>query len=251
MTTAAYACSAPDLAGAASLVRFGCQPRLRPMQHPEYRTLLHRYRRDGMFAALADGLADGLEMDVIDAHDVEGYVLHPREGSWLSYRLKDGSPRMTPADRLVLGLAHVAIAARAYPTAADLEEETVKRVSVEEVDHFLRHMTQRLKEAAVDAEGLAVPHTELDAAWRLYSRLPAGKPTRSKRQLSEASTQRVIKEALDWLVEQGMAVSAAVDLGPGHYRLYHRFRLQVRECASASAFGLLCDIRRSQLVEEN
>jgi hypothetical protein len=60
----------------------------------------------------------------------------------------------------------------------------------------------------------------------------------------------VIKEALDWLVEQGMA-SRADELGVGHYRLAHRFRVQVREAAASTAFTVLCDLRRAHLVEED
>lgn len=50
MTTSTYAFSPADLADAAVLVRFGCHPRLRPLQ---YRDLLQRYRTDGV---LIDGL---------------------------------------------------------------------------------------------------------------------------------------------------------------------------------------------------
>ncbi|MFB7211104.1 hypothetical protein [Streptomyces sp. NPDC056255] len=242
-----YAYSAADLTDAASLVSFGCQPRLRPLAVPRYRDLLQRYRRDGPFRDAVDAMAEGLDMDLIEAHEAEGLVLHPRSGSWLSYRLQD-HPKLQVKDRLVLGLAHVAIAARAYPCPADLEEETVKRVSLTEIDDFLRGLTEHLRRAAVDEDGLAVPHAELDAAWRIYSKLMPGRPTATG-QLAKSSTQRVIKEALDWLVSQGMA-QPAPELGSGHYRLAHRFRLQVREAASMAAFTALCDIRRSQLVEE-
>ncbi|UQA90515.1 hypothetical protein [Streptomyces halobius] len=248
MTTTAYVYSPADLADASALVRFGCQPRLRPLGIPQYRDLLQRYRLNGPFRDAVDAAADGLDMDLIEAHQVEGLILHPREGSWLSYRLKD-HPKLGVKDRLVLGLVHIAIAARAYPTPADLEEESVKRTSLTEVDDFLRRLTDRLREAAVDADGLAVPHAELQAAWRVYAKLPPSQLTPT-RQLSQSSTQRVIKEALDWLVDQGMAYGAD-ELGPGHYRLAHRFRVQVREAAATAAFTVLCDLRRAHLAEED
>ncbi|MEV6358148.1 hypothetical protein [Streptomyces hydrogenans] len=245
--SAGYAYSAADLADAARLVSFGCQPRLRPLGVPQYRDLLQRYRRDGAFRDAVDAMAEGLETDLVGAHEQEGLVLHPRQGSWLSYQLKD-HPKLGVQERLVLGLVHVAIAARAYPYPADLEEESVKRVSLVEIDDFLRGLTERLRRAAVDDEGLAVAHAELDAAWRIYSKLSPGRPTASGR-LARSSTQGVIREALEWLVSQGMAMRAP-DLGPGHYRLTHRFRLQVRENASAAAFSVLCDIRRAHFAEE-
>ncbi|MDX2757430.1 hypothetical protein [Streptomyces europaeiscabiei] len=101
MTTSTYAYSPDDLADAAVLVRFGCQPRLRPLQIPQYRDLLQRYRMDQAFRDAVDAAADGLDLDVMEAHTVEGLILHPREGSWLSYRLKD-HPRLGVNDRLVL-----------------------------------------------------------------------------------------------------------------------------------------------------
>ncbi|MGW0550111.1 hypothetical protein [Streptomyces altiplanensis] len=251
MTTSAFTCSRGDLVRAGILTRYGCQPRLRPLQYPEYRDLLRRYRQDAAFAGMVDSVAEGLQMDVIEAHDLEGLVLHPQEGSWLYYRIKDGNPRMGTEERLVLGLAHVAIAARAYPSPAHLEEDGVTRISVEEVDVFLRRLTERLRQATVGEDGLAIPHAELNTAWRLYAKLPSSKPGKSRRSLTHSSTQWVIRDALEWLVEQGMAYPATRDLGAGHYRLAHRFRLQVRECASLPAFALLCDIRRAQLIEED
>ncbi|PKV82583.1 hypothetical protein [Streptomyces sp. TLI_146] len=248
MTTSTYAYSCADLVDASALVRFGCQPRLRPLQFPQYRDLLKRYRMDGAFRDAVDAAAEGLELDVVEAHAAEGLILHPKEGSWLSYRLKD-HPKLGVNDRLVLGLAHVAIAARAYPTAADLEDESIKRISLADVDDFLRRLTDKLREATVDADGLSVPHPELQAAWRLYAKLPPSRLTPT-RQLAQSSTQRVIKEALAWLMDQGMAYPAD-ELGPGHYRLAHRFRVQVREAAASAAYTALCDLRRAHLAEED
>ncbi|GAA2417472.1 hypothetical protein ACFPFX_04355 [Streptomyces mauvecolor] len=248
MTTSTCIYSLTDLVDASVLVRFGCQPRLRPLQFPQYRALLNRYRMDGPFRDAVDAAAEGLDLDVKEAHPVEGLILLPREGSWLSYRLKD-NPKLGVNDRLVLGLAHVAVAARAYPTAADLEDESVKRISLADVDDFLRRLTDKLREAAVDGDGLAVSHPGLQAAWQLYSKLPPSRLTPT-RQLSQSSTQRVIKEALDWLVDQGMAYRAD-ELGPGHYRLAHRFRVHVREAAASAAYTALCDLRRAHLAEED
>ncbi|MFE2850126.1 hypothetical protein ACFXJO_03215 [Streptomyces lavendulae] len=248
MTTSTYTYSPADLTDAGALLRFGCQPHLRPLGNPQYRELLHRYRMDAPFRTAVDSGADGLEMDVKEAHQVEGLILLPREGSWLSYRLKD-HPRMGVTDRLVLGLAHMAIATRVYPTAADLEDDSVKRTSISEVDDLLRRLTDRLREAAVDSDGLAIPHSGLQAAWKVYAKLPRSRPTPSG-QLSNSSTQRVIKEALVWLVDKGMAYPAT-ELGPGHYRLAHRFRVHVREAAGSAAYTALCDLRRAHLVEED
>ncbi|MFJ6619634.1 hypothetical protein ACIQOW_18890 [Kitasatospora sp. NPDC091335] len=241
--------AAPDLTDASALVGFGLQPRLRPLQYPRYRDLVQRCRLDRTFRTAVEAFADGLEMDLIEVHPVEGLVLHPRHGSLFTFRLMD-HPTLKSDQRLVLGLAHVGIAARVYPFPADLEEDTVKRVSIDEVDGFLRHLVKRLQDATRDSDGLALPHAGLDAAWRCYAKLTPGRPTPTGR-LSQASSQRWIRDALDWLVDQGMAYNAEKDLGAGHFRLAHRFRLQVREAAAGAAFALLSDIRRAQLVEKD
>ncbi|MDX3868051.1 hypothetical protein PV757_47940, partial [Streptomyces europaeiscabiei] len=75
-------------------------------------------------------------------------------------------PQRYQPDQALLGLAHVAIAARAYPTAGDLEEESIKRISLTDVDDFLRRLTAKLREAAVDADGLPVPHGACRKPWR-------------------------------------------------------------------------------------
>ncbi|WP_328687991.1 hypothetical protein OHA74_53800 [Streptomyces phaeochromogenes] len=245
MTTTVSAST--GLSDAAELVRFGCRPRLRPLTDARYRDLLQRYRLESGLREHVDAMAQGLGLDVIAAHPQEGLVLHAQEGGLFSYRLKDDIRR--PAEqRLVVGLVHVAVAARAYPTTADLEEERVKRVSVGEVDSFMRHLIGRLREASQGEDGLAVPHAELDAAWRLYAKRPSGRPTASGRRVTDLSTQGVIRDVLEWLVHQGMATPAA-ELGAGQYRLLHRFRLQVRESAALPAYEVLCDIRRTQLAD--
>ncbi|MFJ8077045.1 hypothetical protein ACIQ7Q_24670 [Streptomyces sp. NPDC096176] len=233
-----------DLQDAAELVRYGCRPRLRPLADARYRDLLQRFRMDSLFRDRVEAIAQGLGAEVIAAHPQEGLVLHPQDGGLFTYRLKHDL-RRTAEQRLVLGLVHVAIAARVYPTEHDLDDESVKRVSVGEVDDFLRHLVEQLREASKGEDGLPMPDAAVDAVWRLYARRPGGKPTPGGRGVTQSSTQSVIREALEWLVHQGMAM-AAPELGAGHYRLMHRFRLQVREAAALPAFEALRDIRRAQ-----
>ncbi|MFF1951066.1 hypothetical protein ACFVXI_20360, partial [Kitasatospora herbaricolor] len=175
------------------------------MKERRYGELLARYRMDGPFRELADAFADGMSMDVIEAHPQEGLILHPREDSPFRHRLLDMPRRVTGDSRLLLGLVHVAIAARAYPTPADLEQENIVRVSVGEVDEFLRHAAQRHKAAGQDETGLERPGGDPTAVWRVYERRPSGRPG-TDGQVTRGSTQRLIKEVLEWLVHQGLAV---------------------------------------------
>ncbi|MEU3529824.1 hypothetical protein AB0E62_39330 [Streptomyces sp. NPDC038707] len=233
-----------DLQDAAELVRYGCRPKLRPLADARYRDLLQRYRMDKTFRDKVEAISQGLGAQVIAAHPQEGLVLHAQDGGLFTYRLKDDLKR-SAQQRLVLGLVHVAIAARVYPTEHDLEDETVKRISVGEVDAFLRHLVEQLREASKGEDGLPMPEPAVDAVWRMYDRRPPAKPTAGGHGVTQTSTQSVIREALEWLVHQGMAMPAA-EFGAGHYRLLHRFRLQVGEAAATPAFETLRDIRRAQ-----
>ncbi|MEV7659332.1 hypothetical protein AB0O39_34850 [Streptomyces anulatus] len=238
-----------DLQDAAELVRYGCRPRLRPLADARYRDLLQRYRMDKAFRDRVEAISQGLGVEVIAAHPQEGLVLHAQDGGLFTYRIKHDLKR-SAEQRLVLGLVHVAIAARVYPTEHDLEDETVKRVSVGEVDVFLRHLVEQLREASKGEDGLPVPEPAVDAVWRMYDRRPPAKPTAGGRGVTQSSTQAVIREALEWLVHQGMAMPAP-EFGAGHYRLLHRFRLQVGEAAAMPAFETLRDIRRAQDAHAN
>ncbi|MFF0484866.1 hypothetical protein [Streptomyces sp. NPDC004435] len=233
-----------DLQDAAELVRYGCRPRLRPLSDARYHDLLQRYRMDKGFRDRVEAIGQGLGVQVIAAHTQEGLVLHALDGGLFTYRIKHDLKRSAER-RLILGLVHIAIAARVYPTEHDLEDETVKRISVGEVDAFLRHLVEQLREASKDADGLPVPEAAVDAVWRMYAMRPPAKPTAARRGVTQTSTQSVIAEALEWLVHQGMALPAP-EFGPGHYRLLHRFRLQVSEAAAMPAFVTLRDIRRAQ-----
>lgn len=55
-----------DAADAARLVAFGLQPKLQPARDQEYAELLRRYREDSPFARLADAVAAGLGLVVLE-----------------------------------------------------------------------------------------------------------------------------------------------------------------------------------------
>lgn len=55
-----------DAADAARLVSFGLQPKLQPARDQEYADLLRRYREDPPFARLADAVATGLGLIVLE-----------------------------------------------------------------------------------------------------------------------------------------------------------------------------------------
>lgn len=55
-----------DAADAARLVSFGLQPKLLPARDAEYTELLRRYREDPAFARVADAIATGFGLVVLE-----------------------------------------------------------------------------------------------------------------------------------------------------------------------------------------
>lgn len=249
MTTSPYVTdigthSVADLAGdAAALVAYGCQPRLRPYNDVRYAELLDRYRTDEAFRDITDAIADGFGLVLVAAHDTEGLMPVPTADSIFAMRL--GDLNLSVEDRMLHGLVHIAIAARVYPTPADLDSEDVRRTSVADVDRFIRQVCQALRTDSTDSTGLDLGR-DLDAAWRRYDAMPPVKlsdSSRRKPQLTKTCSQYWVKVVFEWLVLQGYATAAA-ELGEGAYRLRHRFRLQVAEAAGAPTLEALSALAR-------
>jgi hypothetical protein len=240
---------ADEARDAAKLVRYACQPRLRPLADKTYHKLLERYRSSSGFRELVDAIADGLTLLIVAAHPEEGIVALPHPDGIFTYRLSDYQKGIKPSERMLVGLIHVAIAARAYPTPVDLEEEAIKRVSVAEVDTFIRHLIKEMSREAEDESGLAAISAEFKQAWRSYDKLTSHRIKAGKGNgLSPTCTHYWITNVLDWLVVQGLA-QRATEFGPGHYRLLHRFRLQVAEAAGQVVYEKLADVRRRQTAD--
>lgn len=236
--------SVADLAGAAAeLVSKGCQPRLRPFNDVRYAELLDRYRTQDSFRDIVDAVAQGFGLVLVAAHDREGLMLAPGPGSIFSLRLTD--LRLSVEERMLQGLIHVAIAARVYPTPADLDSEDVRRTSVSDIDRFIRQVCESLRKESTDTAGLDLGQ-DLDSAWRAYEAMPPVRYSESKARkahLVKSSSQYWVKVVLEWLVAQGYA-GAATELGDGSYRLFHRFRLQVREAAGTPTMESLAAFAR-------
>ncbi|MFI7097181.1 hypothetical protein [Streptomyces lydicus] len=235
---------------AARLVRYACQPRRKPLGDADYHDLVERYRSSPAFREIVDAIAEGMSLHVITAHSEEGLRVSAATGGLFAFKLADLPAKMRdPKDRLVYGLIHVAIAAHAYPTAADLEEETIKRVSVKEIDAFVRHLIHQLREDGEDDAGLLPAVAAARAAWNTYDALSPHRLTKTG-QLAASSSLGKIKSVLDWLVLQGYAQQAKA-LGPFEYRLLNSFRLQVAGAAVLPAFQKITDVRRQQTADTN
>ncbi|WP_037609064.1 hypothetical protein [Streptacidiphilus rugosus] len=232
-----------DVADAARLVSFGVQPKLLPARDTEYAELIRRYRDDPAFARLADAVAAGLGLIVLEVSARAGMAVAAAEDSVFAVRMGDYSRRAASesTDRFLHGLAHLAVAALAFPRPEDLADDGyLGRITVNGVDAFVRQACRRLEEQA-DVDGAnSDPVSDapgLEAAWRVYARRSATGATKDARRLA-GSTIGIVGKAVSFLVDSGFLQKTSDDSG-GTYRTTARYQLQVRDMAGSAAMAEL------------
>ncbi|MFJ8627743.1 hypothetical protein ACIRD3_33585 [Kitasatospora sp. NPDC093550] len=235
-----------DVADAARLVSFGLQAKLLPARDVEYAELVRRHREDPPFARLADAIATGMGLVVLEVSPRAGMAVAAAEDSLFAVRMGDYSRRAASesTDRFLHGLAHLAVAAMAFPRPEDLADDTyLGRITVNGVDAFVRQACRRLEEQA-DAEGANTdPQSDapgLEAAWRVWARRTATGATKDARRLS-GSTIGIVAKAVMFLVDSGFLQKVSDDSG-GTYRTTARYQLQVRDLAGSAAMAELLDL---------
>ncbi|MFF3819017.1 hypothetical protein ACFYYD_20820 [Streptomyces bluensis] len=245
-TTASAAITPADAADAARLVAFGLQPKLQPARDQQYGELLRRYREDPPFARLADAVAAGLGLVVLEVSPRAGMAVTAAEDSVFAVRMGDYARRTSAdaGDRFLHGLAHLAVATLAFPRPEDLADDGyIGRVSVNGVDAFVRQACRRLEERA-EAQGENTdPATDapgLEAAWRIWVRRSATGATKDARRLA-GSTTGIIAKAVAFLTDSGFLQRTGDDNG-GTYRTTARYQLQVRDMAGSAAMAELLEL---------
>ncbi|MGP4111797.1 hypothetical protein ACTWP5_12885 [Streptomyces sp. 4N509B] len=244
--SAAPALTPADAADASRLVSCGLHPRLLPARDAAYAALLRRYQEDPPFARLADAVATGLGLVVLEVSTRAGMVLAAAEDSVFAVRMSDYARRAAadPTDRFLHGLAHLAVAALAFPRPADLADDGyVGRITVNGVETFVRHACRRLAERAAERGENADPATDtpgLEAAWRVYARRSTTGATKDARRLS-GSTTGIVGRAVAFLTDSGFLQRTGDEAG-GAYRTTPRYQLQVREMATGAAMTELLDL---------
>lgn len=232
-----------DAADAARLVAFGLQPRLLPARDAEYAELLRRYQEAPAFARLADAVATGLGLVVLEVSTRAGMAVTAEEDSVFAVRMGDYARRAAPdsADRFLHGLAHLAVAALAFPRPEDLADDGyIGRITVNGVDAFVRQACRRLGERAEEQGENSDPATEapgLEAAWRIYTRRSSTGATKDARRLA-SSTTGIVAKAVVFLTDSGFLQRTGDDAG-GSYRTTARYQLQVRDMAGSAAMAEL------------
>lgn len=227
---------------AGRLVQWGLRPLARPAQEAEYRDLVERYFDDGAFRMVVRELADGLGLHVLDVSG-HGVVLAPQDDSVFGLKPGDFRPSSSKVDdRLLDGLAQIAIAATVFPRARDLDEDPdIVRapVTVDEVEAQLRQLCERLSD---EAHGAPDPNAEderrgLIEAWRVYMQRLDTMETRDSRKAMRA-TRRIIEYSLDRLREFG----CFTQVGKGAETAWQptrRYQVMVQQLAGTTVFQLV------------
>ncbi|MET9409360.1 hypothetical protein ABZX90_26890 [Streptomyces sp. NPDC002935] len=235
-----------DAADAARLVSFGLQPKLQPARDQEYADLLRRYREDPPFARLADAVAAGLGLIVLEVSPRAGMAVTAAEDSVFAVRMGDYARRASAdsGDRFLHGLAHLAVAAMAFPRPEDLADDGyIGRVSVNGVDAFVRQACRRLEERAEETGENTDPATDapgLEAAWRIWARRSSTGATKDARRLA-GSTTGIIAKAVAFLTDSGFLQRTGDESG-GTFRTTARYQLQVRDLAGSAALTELLEL---------
>jgi hypothetical protein len=152
-----------DVVNGARLLSFGMRPKLIPSRDLIYAELVKRFAEDGRFRELTEAIAEGLGLTVLAVLSRTGVVLGPGEGSAFEQKFDDYARRAVlgerrDLERVLHGIAHLAIAALAFPRPDDLAVDTyVGRVSVEQADSVVREACTMLAAKAAAAEEAGDP----------------------------------------------------------------------------------------------
>lgn len=245
MTTAADVYGQDDSEAATRLIGYAFRPRVLPHRDAEYAALVRRFDEEPAFEDLVRRSATGLGLRVLGVTMRAGSVIVPVPGSVFETRL-EGYARQArqshqrEAERVLHGIAHLAIAALCFPRPQDLADDSyVGAVTAAVVDKHVRHTCQELAErwaAAQENNDAPVEAPELERAWRVYARRSEAGETTSG-QVAPATTEAIVGKALRYLVDQGLLnESENLDLMAKVYRTTGRYQLQVRELAAVDAY---------------
>ena len=234
-----------DVFRAATLLQWGLQPRVRPIQNAEYRELIREYLNRSEFRDVVAEMSDGLGLYVLNVSE-HGIVLSPREGSVFWMKASEFRPNNSSADsRLLDGLVQITIAATVFPRARDLEDDVNRPrppVTIEEVDDSLRAICARLKEefATVDPNMDDI-RTGLYDAWRVYDNMQTVRETKDGRE-ARNSTSRIIRYNLERLKEFGCFTETRY-AGKQAWQPTRRYNVLVQELAASRLFDEVMKIK--------
>lgn len=239
------------------LVHYALRPKNRPGADGDYARLVGRYLDETAFRTTLDALLDGMHLRVLHAGDL-GLVLTARRESAFAYRLSTESASWTKdRARVLRGLAHLGIAAYAYPHPDDLHDPSVRYVDILPCEDFIRRSCGQLRERA---EAIANGAGEVsdgivdlalaagvDAAWAEWDAMPAADVALSGRgsgRISSKSAAYWVLRAMRDLVDHGLARQVGKDTD-GRFQLLERYRHQVGSAAASEGYQALAALNRA------
>jgi hypothetical protein len=239
------------------LQSYALRPKTRPGADGDYARLISRYLDDATFRTAFDALLDGLDSRVLHAGDL-GLVLTTRRESVFAYRISGEAATWTKDKAKVLrGVAHLGIAAYAYPHPDDLHDPVVRYVDVVPLEAFIRRSLAQLRARAdAVAEGAPDAHDAIvdlalaagvNAAWSEWDRMHPAEVTQKGRgtgRISSRSATYWCLRALRDLVEHGLARQVGKDTD-GRFQLLERFRHQVGAAAADAGYQALSTLRQT------
>jgi len=236
------------------LLGYALRPKTRPGAEGDYARLMGRYIDEVAFREAFDGVLDGLDMRVLHAGDL-GLVVTTRRESVFAYRLSAESATWNRDKAKVLrGLAHLGIAAYAYPHADDLHDPSVRYVDVIPCEDFIRRCCTQLRTRADEvATGgaddgvidLALA-AGLDTGWVEWEQLPAadvGTRGRGTGRITTKSAAYWVLRACKDLVDHGLARPVGKETD-GRFQLLERYRHQVGASATLEGYRVLTTLAR-------
>lgn len=238
-----------DVFRAATLIQWGLQPRVRPIQNAEYRELIREYLNRSEFRDVVAEMSDGLGLYVLNVSE-HGIVLSPREGSVFWMKSSELRPSNSSANtRLLDGLVEITIAATVFPRARDLEDDINRPrppVTVEEIDDALRSICARLKEEFAEVDpNMDDVRMGLYDAWRVYDNTLATRMTQDGRE-SRTSTHRIIRYNLERLKEFGCFTETRYS-GKDAWQPTRRYNVLVQELAASRLFDEVMRIKNGNV----
>lgn len=201
------------------LLSYALRPKTRPGIEGEYGRLLRRYQDEMSFRDAFDEVLEGMQLRVLHAGDL-GVVLTARRESVFAYRLASDQGSGNKTHNALRGLAHIGIAAYAYPHPDDLIDTTVRYVDIMAVEEFIRRACSQLRARADEiAQGgepsdrvvdlaLAAGLGALWSEWDQMQAIDIGTRGRGTGRISTKCTTYWVLRACKDLVDHGLARAA-------------------------------------------
>jgi hypothetical protein len=236
------------------LLGYALRPKTRPGSEGDYARLMGRYLDEISFREAFDAILDGLHMRVLHAGDL-GLVVTTRRESVFAFRLSGESATWSKdRARVLRGLAHLGIAAYAYPHPDDLHDPSVRYVDIVACEDFVRRCCTQLR---TRADEVATGGTDdrvvdlalaagLDTGWSEWEQLPAvevGTRGRGAGRITTKSAAYWVLRACKDLVDHGLARPVGKETD-GRFQLLERYRHQVGASAAQEGYQVLATLAR-------